>query len=673
MNCIHRFAYAALAAALLSAPALGQDPEESRPEPVVSGETGAPTDSNESASVEEPADSQPVGLDNTAELEAFIDGVVEPLMRNNNSPSGTVAIARDGEIIFAKGYGYKDLEAQEPVDPWSTLFRPGSVSKLATWVAVMQLVEQGKLDLHTDVNEYLEAVEIPATFDEPVTLWHVMTHTAGFEDGALGYLIVDDPERAVPLKEAMQRYRQERVNPPGAQSAYSNYATALAGLIVANVSGQPFNEYVDEHIFGPLGMESATFEEPLPESLDEHMATSYGFEAGGYKEKPFEIISSFGPAGGQSATATDMVRFAQAILNGGSLDGQRILRPETVEQMLSQQFTHDDRLMGMALGWYETDLEGTRVMGHGGDTRWFHSYLGIDEAHDLAFFTSFAGSGGSAVRSALFPALYEQYFPRDEAPPVPPEDFGERAGRFAGAYGFWRTNFTKIEKAVRIGSEVTVSPGPDNTLVVGFGGNAKQYAEVGENLFRALNSDVTIVAGLAPRLIAFQENDAGEITGFVMDGLPFMSLRKLQFWEKSSVNFALLGIAFIVFLAVLLRRFFQRSTIKTWPASDRSAYGAAVLASAACWLTLVSGAVVLSVVGDSLFSQIPTAFKLWLVMPIITVVACAWLLFKLVVVWKDGLLAGLWARLRYTFVALCGLFVIWFFWFWNILGWQYLA
>jgi len=675
MNCIHRFAFAAIVVVLLSGLVLAQDGPEDTSERGATDETGAPVaqELNAQDTVGPGEYTSASALAEAAVLEAFIDGVVEPLMKNNNSPSGTVVIARDGELIFAKGYGYKDIVELESVDPETTLFRPGSVSKLATWVAVMQLVEQGKLDLDTDINEYLDEVEIPATFDEPITLWHVMTHTTGFEDGAMGYLIVDDPDRALPLKEAMQRYRQERVNPPGTHSAYSNYATSLAGLIVANVSGQSFNDYVAEHIFQPLRMETATFEEPLPEHLDANMATSYGFVAGGYEEKPFEIVASFAPAGALSASATDMVRFAQAILNGGSLDGQQILRPETVEKMLSLQFTHDERLMGMALGWYETDFEGVRVMGHGGDTRWFHSYLGVDETHDLAFFASFTGSGGGAVRSALFPAFYKQYFPRDEAPPVPPEDFAERAGRYAGAYGFWRTNFSTIEKALRMSSVVQVAPGPDNTLVVGFAGNAKRYAEVEANLFRALHPDVTIVAGLAPRLIAFQEDDDGEITGFVMDGLPFMSLRKLKPWETPTFNYILLGIALLVFLAVLLRRFFQRSVIRTWPSPDRSAYRGAVLASAANWLTMILGVTVISIAGDSMFSEISTSFKLWLVMPIIAVIACLWLLVKLFAVWKNGLLAGLWARLRYTVVALCGLFMIWFYWFWNILGFQYLA
>ncbi len=611
-------------------------------------------------------------LDDSVALEAFIDGVVEPAMKNNNSPSGVVAIARDGQLIFAKGYGYQDVGERVPVNPYTTLFRPGSVSKLFTWVAVMQQVEQGKLDLDTDVNEYLEAVEIPATFDAPITLRHILTHTSGFEDGALGYLIIDDPERAVPLKEAMARYQPARVNPPGAQTAYSNYATALAGLIVANVSGQSFEDYIRDNIFAPLGMENATFEEPLPAELADQMATSYAFEAGGFAEKPFEIISSFGPAGGQSASGADMVRFAQAMLNGGELDGQRILETETVREQLSRQFSHDDRLMGMALGFYETDFEGNRVLGHGGDTRWFHSYLGIDEANDLAFFVSFSSGGGSAVRSTFTPAFYGEYFPRNDTPAQAPGDFSERAGRYAGQYGFWRSNFSKIEKALGLSGGVGIMPVEDG-LVLSFAGKTKRYVEVAENLFREANSGVSLVPGISPRQLAFQEDDNGQVTGFVMDGLPFMSLRRLASYETANFNFTLLAIALLVFLLVLLKRFYQRDKVRAMSPADRSAVRAATWCAGLNWLVVIAGAITLTLVQDRLFSEIPTLFKAWLVLPIIAVIAIAWLVVKMFAVWRNGLLGGFWARLRYLGVTLCGLFMAWFYWFWNILGFQYLA
>jgi len=641
--------------------------------------TGAAAAAPESEAAAAPAadpavqDADPAGLADRARLEAFVDGLVKPLMNSNNSPSGVVAIGRGGELIFAKGYGYQDVAEQVPVVAERTLFRPGSVSKLATWVAVMQQVERGNLDLDTDVNEYLETFQIDEAFGAPVTLRHIMTHTAGFEEGALGYLIVEDPARLMRLAESMARYQPLRVNPPGAQSAYSNYATALAGLIVENVSGLSFPEYVRQNIFEPLGMDDSTFVEPLPARLAEHMAKSYAVEAGRFVEKPFEIIGNFGPAGAQSATGTDMVRFGRAILNGGELDGSRILRPETVEQMLTRTFSHDERLTGMALGFYEVDVNGVRLVGHGGDTQWFHSYLGIDQANDLTYFVSFGGSGGSTVRYAFTTGFYDEYFPQDDVRPVPPDDFAERAARFAGTYGFWRSNFSTIEKALGLGNVVQVSPTAEDTLVVSLGGSAKQYVEVGDNLFRQLNPNISLLGGVIPALLAFQENEAGEVTGFVLDGLPFMSLRRLPVAATPNFNFLLLGVSLLVFVGVLARRWYQRAEIRAQSAADRSAINAAVLAAAANLLVVAAGAVVLSVVMDSLFRGIPTLFKLWLVLPILATLAGLWLLYRTVGVWRGGLLAGTWSRVRYTVVSLGALFMCWFYYYWNILGFQYLT
>jgi CubicO group peptidase (beta-lactamase class C family) len=610
--------------------------------------------------------------DDPASLEAYVDGVIQPLMKNNSSPAGTVAIARNGELIFARGYGFQDLEKRIPVDPYVSMFRTGSTSKLFTWVAVMQLVEQGKLDLDTDVNNYLKTFRIKDTFKEPITLRHIMTHTAGFEDGALGYLIAEDTSRVIPLNEAMERYQPERVNPPGAQTSYSNYATAVAGLIVSNVSGLEFTDYIQRNILDPLGMANSSFAEPLPESLAANMTASYKDEKGRLIEQPFEIIANFSPAGAQSATSVDMVKFGQAILNGGELNGKRILKQETVDAMLTENFTHDPRLMGMALGFYATDYAGFRVMGHGGDTRWFHSYLGIDAAHDLTFFVSFAGPGGSPVRSSFAPSFYQEFFPREETPPTPPDDFLERAGKYAGDYGFWRHSFSKIEKALGMASSLKIIPTEENTLILTFSGKAKQYVEVDKNLFREQDSGYSLVPGISPPLLAFQENDQGEITGFVMDGLPFMSLRKMPVFETPNFNLTLLGLSMLIFLLVLLRRFFQRAAIRSFSAADKTAVNAAVYASAANLLVLVAGAIVMTAVGDRLFIEIPLVFKLWLVLPMLATLAGLYILYCTAGVWRRGLFAGFWARFRFSIITLCALFMIWFYYFWNILGFQYL-
>ena len=343
-------------------------------------------------------------INNPDVIEAFFDGIISTHMKENKSPSGTISLVYRDRIIFSKGYGYQDIEKNIPVVADQTLFRPGSVSKLFTWTAVMQLKEQGKLDLDTDVNTYLKTFSINDTYpSKPITLRHILTHTAGFEDGGLGYLIINDIEKSIPLRDAMEKYQPKRVNPPGVQTAYSNYATAIAGLIVSNISGMSFEDYIKKYIFEPLSMNYSTFKEPLPNELENNMAIGYAFEKGKYTQKPFEIISHFGPAGALSATSTDMVNFALTFLNGGSFQGNynvdgrkytnRILQEETVTEMLTQNFSHDSRLPGMALGFYESSVNGNRLVGHGGDTQYFHSDLAIDLENDLAIFVSFSGTG----------------------------------------------------------------------------------------------------------------------------------------------------------------------------------------------------------------------------------------------------------------------------------------
>jgi len=604
-------------------------------------------------------------LDRPKIIEAFADGLVLPLMKNNNSPSGSVAIMKAGKLIFAKGYGYQDIERNIPVDPARTLFRPGSVSKLFTWVSVMQMVEQGKLDLDVDINRYLKTFQINDTFPgQPVTMRQIMTHTTGFEDGFLGYLIIDDPARIIPLATAMKKYQPERINPPGKQTAYSNYAASLAGLIVANLSGMEFSDYVKKNIFDVLGMTSSSFVEPLPDHLRGNMAVTYAFEGGKYVEKPFEIISNFMPAGALSSTSTDMVKFAEAILNGGEYHGGRILKPETVRQMLTRNFTHDDRMMGMALGFYETEHNGLRFVGHGGDTGYFHSELVIDQQNDLVFFISFSGKGGRFVRSAFKNSFYDSFYPKEKGQIPPPPDPAESADKYGGTYLFWRSNFSNIEKAMMLFSAISIKPTAENRLIIGLGNKVNQYARIGKNLFRNINGSDKI---------AFQEDDRGAITGFVLDGLPFMSTFKAPFYYTSGFNFVLLGFSMVVFLGVLLRLACQWPRYKALSGADRKAARSAGMVAIINLLVLLVGAAVIIITGDQIFAKIPLLFKIWLILPIFATLAGLYNLYHLLLVWKGRLYRNIWERLCFSIVTFCALFMGWFYYFWNIIGFQYFS
>lgn len=617
--------------------------------------------------------SSPADAGDTKALEAFVDSLVPTLMKNHNSPSGTVAIVRGGRLVLAKGFGYQDIDRRIPVDPYTTLFRPGSVSKLFTWVAVMQLVEQGKLNLDEDVNTYLQEFKIRQTFEQPITLRHIMTHTAGFEDGNLGYFILQDEARIIPLGEAMKRYQPKRVNPPGVQTAYSNYATALAGHIVATVSGVPFNEYIAKNIFDVLGMHSSTFVEPLPPQFAEHMAMGYVAAQGKYQPGFFELLARFGPAGSLSSTSTDMMKFALAIMRGGELDGRRILQAATTEQMLTRAFSHDDRLMGMALGFYERELNGHRLVGHAGAMLFFHSDFVIDLPHDLAIFTSFGATGGAVVNATFIPAFYDHFYPVAPQPaPVATADFATRAKRFEGTYLPWRSSFSKFEKARRLtGSGLRVIAIPDQGLIITNDSGSKRYVEVERNLFRELEPNFTLGVLSNSRQVAFQESADGEITGLVFDGRPFASSYKAAWYQTGRFSTTLVKVTMLVFALVLIRAFFQRASYRNANPADKRARRVALFSAGVNILVLTLGSLIMARIGANPFAQVPLTFRVFVWLPLVILLAAGLMLLQTTRVWQHGLLAGLSERVRYSVIAACSVAMCWFYAYWNLIGPQY--
>ncbi len=221
-----------------------------------------------SASAAEPSQQgRPNGpLSDPESFETFLDGVMNAQLEAHDIPGATVAVV-DGDSTFTKGYGVRDVRTDAPVEAGDTLFRIGSTSKLFAWTAVMQRVEAGRLDLETDVNDYLDGVTIPDTYDQPITLDHLATHTAGFEERARGTFVLNEADLR-PLSTMLQNERPARVRPPGEFTAYSNYGAALAGHIAAATADSSFGEYVEGDIFEPLGMDQSTFDQPVPDAID---------------------------------------------------------------------------------------------------------------------------------------------------------------------------------------------------------------------------------------------------------------------------------------------------------------------------------------------------------------------------------------------------------------------
>ena len=345
------------------------------------------------------------------DLEAWLDGFIPYAIRKGNIAGAIVVVVKDGQVLLQKGFGYADVDKKLPVDPEATLFRPGSISKLLTWTAVMQQVERGKIDLDADINQYLDFEIPPGPDGEPITMRNLMTHTSGFEE-QVKELISEDPSRLRTIEATLKDWVPERIFKAGTMPAYSNYGTALAGHIVERTSGLSFDDYLDQNIFGPLGMTKSSFRQPLPDALMAGMAQ--GYKAATDKAQGYELIN-LSPAGSLAATGADMARFMIAHLQLGAFGDARILEEETAGKMQGTPLTVIPGVNRMLLGFYQTDTNGHRIISHGGDTQYFHSDLHLFVDHGVGYFISFNSSGKDGavgpVREAFYRNFADRYFP----------------------------------------------------------------------------------------------------------------------------------------------------------------------------------------------------------------------------------------------------------------------
>jgi CubicO group peptidase (beta-lactamase class C family) len=435
------------------------------------------------------APNQSIVLDRR-DVEAWLDGYMGLALRAGNVAGAVVVVVKDGSPLVQKGYGFADVAARTPVDAERTGFRPGSVSKLFTATAVMQLVEQGKLDLDRDVNGYLDFT-LPPAFDAPITLREILTHRPGFGQITKGLGAID-PSKVESLEYHVKHHIPRRIYRPGTIPAYSNYGLVLAGYIVQRVSGEPFEQYVEHHIFEPLGMHRSTFVQPLPARFEADM--SKGYLTAGDEPRPFEILGTM-PAGGLTSTGADMARFMMAHLGEGRLDSARILRPETV-QLMHRRATPDwPELNGMALGFRESSRNGHRIIGHGGDTYAFHADLELYLDANLGLFVGFNSLGGSGMDSngligSLVEAFTNRYFPGPaviDPPPAPTavEHARMAAGTYLSSRHFER-NFLSLFNVL----PMHVSAKDDGTITISSeeraDGRPKEWRETGPWQWREL-------------------------------------------------------------------------------------------------------------------------------------------------------------------------------------------
>jgi len=625
-----------------------------------------------------------------ADLAAFFDGALPILLQSNDIAGAVVCVVRDGKTLFAKGYGYQDLEKKTPVTP-DTMFRPGSISKLFTWTAVMQLVEQGKLSLDVDANQYID-YKIAAPFGKPVTLRNLLTHTPGFEEEVKD-LIQPDEKRMVPLARYMRDYQPKQIFEPGTIPAYSNYGAGLAGYIVERVSGEKFEDYIRKHIFGPLGMQHSSFAQPLPEDLKPFM--SVGYKRASEKLGWFELVQP-APAGALSASANDLARFMIAHLNDGRSEvpqvartGQpqpvQILKTQTAQLMHARAFGLSPSMNGMALGFYEESLNGHRIIGHGGDTIYFHSDLHLVLDQHLGFFVSFNSAGRfGPPRRILWQRFMDRYFPYQPPAIQNAANAGVDAKSVMGNYISSRRMQTSWLRLGSLLEVMKVGPDEKNTVVVnhlmGFNGKPKKWREFvsGPETSAAAGRviDFRNADGLSQDRLAFRPGPnnqllmLGDFPAIIWQRVPWYYAPNLML-TGAGVVCGILAISVLWWLIIgpLTRRHYGRaldldSDLRV--SRRRVRWTALIQLAALCsWLAVLS-----YLASDD---SVPTG-KTDLAFHLIVIVAWIGLLLTITAVihlvhtWRTPEYR-MFTRLGETLIVLACFGYVWLSWFWNMYHW----
>lgn len=475
-----------------------------------------------------------------SDVDAWLDGVMPYALAEGDIVGAQVTVVQDGEILTSRGFGYSDLAEREPVDGFETMFRPGSISKLFTWIAVMQQVEAGRIELDTDVNAYLD-FEIPEAFGEPITMRNLMTHTPGFEE-RFRNLIISDPELALPLEDFLkQAPPPARIFPPGKTPAYSNYGTALAGYIVQRVSGQMFEDYVEARIFEPMGMQRATFRQPLPDRFEADMSNGYRSASDG--EPQYYELVPMAPAGSLAASGEAMGRFMIGLLERNP----DVLEPETWEQMYETTYQLTPPLNAMALGFWELDKGNLRIRGHGGDTSFFHSDLNVllDEGVGIYVVVNSSGEAGGTLRFSVTAAFAERYFPETVVPLGPRlETATEHGERVVGEYESSRTVDTNFAAILRFLGQETISINEDGDLVYPLFGQPTVWREVEPFVWRHAEGYERLAA-------VFDDEGALEYVTFEPVS-PIMHLIPAPWYRAGSLVMPLLAVSLVALLATLV-------------------------------------------------------------------------------------------------------------------------
>lgn len=586
-------------------------------------------------------------------VESFFDRAIPTALDEFGIPGATVSVVHDGKPVFVDAYGMADLERGLPFDAGSTLVRIASITKTFTWTAIMQLAERGLVDLDTDVNSYLDSVQVPAAWGAPVTLRHLMTHTAGFEDRTIE-LAARTPDDLIPLNEYLARTMPQRILPPGVMTAYSNFGAGLAGQIVADVTGMPYEDYISAHILEPLDMSHTVAVEPVPTLSEVDMARSYSTVDGELVVHPTDL-DLLPPDGVISSTAEDMSHYMLAHLEGGTYQGASILETDSLERMHEDAFVPSPGVDGWTLGFKVRTLEGHRAVMHDGSWEEFLSAMVLVPDADLGVFVAFNGDRGLEALPVVLEEFFARFLESQQRPtPSPTETVDANHVEIDGFYRPTRSSESTVSKLLTLVGSTRATLADDGSLHF----SGRDWYPIATGVYEDLSTSdrLAVVAGddtevfLATDWAAYQRLP-------LSDTLPF-----------NLVVLAVFGlVAIATTMATVVGWAIQRARSRRLdtPSGRRWAVAAAV-----CGLVFVAllAATLFSDTSEFLYG-VPLGFQIVMLLPFAFLALAVITAARMASGWSDGVRVRTIAAdvlILAGFVALT-----WFLFNWNLVGFHF--
>lgn len=424
------------------------------------------------------ADENPVNI-SSEKIEEFYEKTVKKVFDESKSVGGVFIVVQGDKILFKKGYGYENLESKKAVTTDETLFRIGSLTKTFTATAAVQLKEKAMIDFNEDITKYLKDTKIKNKFKTPIIMEHILTHRSGLDTNELIFLITELNDKKW-IKETMGNLKFIVKSEPGTVCSYNNYALALAGIMIEDITGTPYDEYIKENIFNPLGMKNSFVR--INNSKIDNLTKEYSYEAGEYK--PFRLYEYSMPSTGSIlSTGEDMSKYMMAFLNSGSLNGKSILNKESTENMLKTHFTVNESFDGMNYGFYEKTIDGNKFIEHTGATLFTHSDMILDPKNKLGIFYS-TTNGMAEAMSDIYDIknhFVTEFYPKKDKSMETITNSKKVVNDIDGYYSFERNrNVNGFEKLLSLFSIYYCKQLENGDIVV----NNETYKNIGNNIYK---------------------------------------------------------------------------------------------------------------------------------------------------------------------------------------------